>query len=149
MSKLLYSPRVISKKEDNKKMNKRAITRGKDLTYKIIGAAQEVYKELGPGFLESVYEDALCYELDLIGIAYQRQLELDVHYKDAVFECKFRADLLIEKRVLVENKAIKKITNQDEAQLINYLKTTRLRVGLLFNFGAVPTRRDEVMRRIF
>ena len=129
----------------NRKLN---ITLGKDLTYQIIGAAQEVYKELGTGFLESVYEDALCYELDLMGIAYQRQLELNVHYKDAVFERKFRADLIVKKRVLVENKAMKKITNQDEAQLINYLKTTRLRVGLLFNFGAVPTRRDEMMRRI-
>ena len=126
-------------------MNKRAITRGKDLTYQIIGAAQEVYKYLGPGFLESVYEDALCYELDLMGIAYQRQLELNVHYKDAVFERKFRADLIVKKRVLVENKAMKKITNQDEAQLINYLKTTRLRVGLLFNFGA---EKFEMMRRI-
>ena len=124
-----------------------------DLTYQIIGAAQEVYKELGSGFsrqgmtssLESVYEDALCYELDLMGIAYQRQLELNVHYKDAVFERKFRADLIVKKRVLVENKAMEKITNQDEAQLINYLKTTRLRVGLLFNFGA---EKFEMMRRI-
>jgi len=127
-------------------MNKRAITWGKDLTYKIIGAAKEVYKELGPGFLESVYEDALCYELDLIGIAYQRQIELDVHYKSVVFDRKFRADLLVEKKILVENKAMKKITNQDEAQLINYLKTTRLRVGLLFNYGA---EKFEMMRRIF
>jgi len=117
-----------------------------DLTYKIIGAAKEVYKELGPGFLESVYEDALCYELDLTGIGYQRQLELDVHYKNVVFDRRFRADLLVEKRILVENKAMKKITNKDEAQLINYLKTTRLRVGLLFNFGA---EKFEMMRRIF
>ena len=80
-----------------------------------------------------------------MGIAYQRQLELNVHYKDAVFERKFRADLIVKKRVLVENKAMKKITNQDEAQLINYLKTTRLRVGLLFNFGA---EKFEMMRRI-
>ena len=84
-----------------------------------------------------------------MGISYQRQLELDVHYKNVVFDRRFRDDLLVEKRILVENKAMKKITNQDEAQLINYLKTTRLRVGLLFNFGAVPTRRDEIMRRIF
>jgi GxxExxY protein len=118
----------------------------KDLTYKIIGAAQEVYNELGPGYLESVYEDALCYELDLENIAYQRQTELDVRYKDIMFEKRFRADLLVENKVLVENKAIKKITNQDEAQLINYLKTTRLRVGLLFNFGA---RKFEMVRRIF
>ena len=117
-----------------------------DLTYKIIGAAQEVFKELGPGYLESVYEDALCYELDIIDVAYQRQVELDVHYKDIVFERKFRADLLIENKVLIENKAIKKITAQDEAQLINYLKTTRLRVGLLFNFGA---KKIEMLRRIF
>ena len=70
--------------------------------------------------LQGVNEDALCYELDLMGIAYQRQLEINVHYKDAVFERKFRDDLLVEKIVLVETKAMKKITNQDEAQLINY-----------------------------
>jgi GxxExxY protein len=117
-----------------------------NLTYKIVGAAREVYKVLGPGYLESVYEDALCYELDLLDVSYQRQLELDVQYKDVVFERRFRADLLIDNKVLIENKAIKKITNQDEAQLINYLKTTKLRLGLLFNFGA---NSFEMLRRIF
>ena len=117
-----------------------------ELTYKIIGAAKEVYKVLGPGYLESVYEDALCYELDLLDFFYQRQIDLDVLYKTAIFERKFRADLLVEEKVLVENKAIKKLTNYDEAQLINYLKTTRLRVGLLFNFGA---EKFEMIRRVF
>ena len=117
-----------------------------EITYKIIGAAREVYKELGPGYLESVYEDALCYELDLVKIDYERQIELDVQYKQVTFEKKFRADLLIENKILVENKAIKKVTNQDEAQLINYLKTTQLRVGLLFNFGA---EKFDMLRRVF
>ena len=117
-----------------------------NLTYKIIGAAKEVYRELGPGYLESVYEDALCYELELLDIPYQRQVDLDVKYKTAVFERKFRADLLVEGKVLVENKALKKITNNDEAQLINYLKTTEMRVGLLFNFGA---EKFEMIRRVF
>lgn len=117
-----------------------------NLTYKIIGSAQEVYKELGPGYLESVYEDALCYELDLINIGYQRQVELDVQYKNIIFEKRFRADLLVENKVLVENKATKKITNQDVAQLINYLKTTGIKIGLLFNFGA---HKFEMARRIF
>jgi len=117
-----------------------------DLTYKPIGAAREVYKQLGPGYLESVYEDAVCYELDLRGIVYQKKMDLDVRYKDVIFKKKFRADLLVEKKILVENKAIKRITNQDEAQLINYLKTTGLRVGLLFNFGS---GKFEMVRRIF
>ena len=117
-----------------------------DLTYKIIGAAREVYKVLGPGYLETVYEDGLCYEIDLLDFQYQRQIDLNVQYKNAIFERKFRADLLIENKVLVENKAIKKITNHDEAQLINYLKTTRLKVGLLFNFGS---EKFEMLRRIF
>ena len=86
-----------------------------ELTYKIIGCAKAVYNELGSGYLESIYEDALCYELDLMNIAYKRQTELDVHYKDVVFERRFRIDLLIENTILVENKAIKRITNQDEA----------------------------------
>ena len=67
-----------------------------ELTYKIIGAAQEVYKELGPGYLESVYEDALCYELNSKGMVFQRQMELDIHYKDQVFKNRFRADLVVE-----------------------------------------------------
>jgi GxxExxY protein len=116
-----------------------------DLTYNIIGAAQEVYRELGSGYLESVYEDALCYELDLRNIVYQRQIDLDVKYKDVIFERRFRADLLIDHKVLVENKAIKTITKQDEAQLLNYLKTTSLKVGLLFNFGS---EEFEMIRRI-
>ena len=115
------------------------------LTYKIIGVAQGVYYELGPGYLESVYEDALCYELEVLKISYQRQVDLDVHYKDVVFERRFRADLLVDGKVLVENKAVKKLTTQDEAQLINYLKTTGIRAGLLFNFGADEF---EMLRRI-
>jgi GxxExxY protein len=117
-----------------------------NLSYKIIGAAREVYNVLGFGYLESVYEDALCYELDLMDISYQRQVDLSVRYKTAVFEKKFRADLMVDDKILIENKAIKKITNQDEAQLINYLKTTGLRLGLLFNFGA---QKFEMLRRIF
>ena len=90
-----------------------------DLTFKIIGAAKEVYQELGPGYLESVYEDALCYELDLLNVSYVKQTELDIHYKDIVFRRKFRADIIIEHKGLLENKAMKQITKQDEAQLIN------------------------------
>lgn len=88
---------------------------------------------------------ALCYELELRNLKYSRQEELDIHYKNIVFNRKFRADLLVENKVLIENKAIKKLTEQDEAQLINYLKTTHLRVGFLFNFGA---DRFEMLRRI-
>ncbi len=116
------------------------------LTYNIIGAAREVYSELGSGYLESVYEDALCYELDLLKFLYRRQVDLDVQYKDVVFKHRFKADLIVDEKVLIENKAIKKLTNQDEAQLINYLKTIGIRVGLLFNFGA---EKFEMLRRIF
>lgn len=117
-----------------------------DLTYEIIGAAREVHHQLGPGFLESVYEDALCYELELRKLMFVRQVDLDVHYKDTVFTKRFRADLLVSGKILVENKASRKLTGQDEAQLLNYLKTTKLKVGLLFNFGA---ERFEMLRRVF
>ncbi|MEE9169522.1 MAG: GxxExxY protein [bacterium] len=117
----------------------------KELTFKIIGAAREVYHELGPGYLESLYEDALCHELNLLNIPHRRQIDLDVKYKDVVFENRFRADLLVDDKVLVENKAIRKLTRQDEAQLINYLTTTQIRVGLLFNFGS---EKFEMLRRI-
>lgn len=115
------------------------------LTFKIIGAAMEVHRELGPGFLESVYEDALCYEFDRLNISYQRQLFLNIRYKDALFINKFRANLLVSNAVLIENKAEKRLTALDNAQLLNYLRVAGVRIGVLFNFGA---SRLEFRRRI-
>ncbi len=107
----------------------------KDLTYAIIGAGMEVHQVLGPGFLESVYEQALAHEFTLRGIAYERQAKLTVTYKEIVAG-EFRADFLVEDKVVVELKASKTLTEVDEAQLLNYLKGTRFRIGLLLNFGA-------------
>jgi GxxExxY protein len=116
-----------------------------ELSYKLIGAAKEVFKELGRGFLESVYEDAYCYELDKLNISFERQKELDVHYKTTVFERKYKADIVVENKIIIENKVLKKITTIEEAQLINYLKVCKLRVGLVFNYGS---QRFEFIRRI-
>ena len=107
----------------------------KDLTYAIIGAAIEVHRILGPGFLESVYEEALAHEFELRGIPYERQAKLAVRYKE-IIAGEFRADFLVDGKVVVELKAIKALTEGDEAQLLNYLKGTGYRVGLLLNFGA-------------
>jgi len=107
----------------------------KELTYQVIGAAMEVHRELGPGFLEYVYEEALCYELRKREIAYERQVDLDIFYKDYCIPKKYRADLLIDGTIVVDNKAICELTSADDAQLLNYLKATNMRVGLLLNFG--------------
>jgi GxxExxY protein len=107
----------------------------KDLTYTIIGAAMEVHRILGHGFLESVYEAALAHEFDLRQIPYDRQTQLQVPYKTIIAGI-FRADFLVESKVVAELKAIKALTKDDEAQLLNYLKGTKYRVGLLLNFGA-------------
>jgi len=116
----------------------------KELTYAIIGAAMEVHRILGPGFLESVYEEALAHEFDLRGIPYERQAKLAVRYKDIVAG-EFRADFLVDGKVVVELKAIKALTEGNEAQLLNYLKGTGYRVGLLLNFGSASL---EYKRRI-
>ncbi len=106
-----------------------------DLTFKIIGAAMEVHKTLGPGFLEAVYETALAYELQRLGLAFERQKVLSVYYKGMIIG-EYKADFVVEGSVIIELKAQKNLTAVDEAQLINYLKATGLKVGLLFNFGA-------------
>ena len=103
------------------------------MTYSIIGAAIEVDKVLGPGFLESVYEEALAHEFDLRGVPYERQVKVAVHYKE-ILAGKFRADFLLDSKVVVELKAMKVLTQGDEAQLLNYLRGTGYRVGLLLNF---------------
>jgi GxxExxY protein len=117
----------------------------KELSYKIIGAAMEVHRVLGPGFLESVYEAALAHEFDLRAIPYQRQAGLSVTYKE-ITAGEFRADFLVAEKIVVELKATKALTEIDEAQLLNYLKGTNFRVGLLLNFG---TPSLEHKRRVY
>ena len=117
----------------------------KDLTQGIIGAAMEVHRELGSGFLEYVYEEALCYELNLREISFERQKELDIYYKDLLIPRKYKPDLMIENKVIVEIKATSGLTEVEEAQLLNYLKATKMRVGLLLNFGKTSL---DVKRRI-
>jgi len=116
----------------------------KDLTYNIIGAAIEVHKVLGPGFLESVYQTALAHELELRGISCQEQARLQVGYKE-IIAGEYRADFVIDDKVIIEIKAVSELNEIHEAQLINYLKGTGYKVGLLVNFGASSL---EHIRRI-
>ncbi|MBI5475044.1 MAG: GxxExxY protein [Ignavibacteriae bacterium] len=106
-----------------------------DLTYAIIGAAMEVHKTLGHGFSEYVYEEALCYEMGKREIPVERQKDVNIRYKDYLIPRKYRLDVLVDGKVIVDNKATSGLTENDEAQLLNYLKATGLRVGLLLNFG--------------
>ena len=105
-----------------------------DLTEKIIGAAIEVHRELGPGLLESIYEEALCYEFELQGIKYQRQVPADVIYKGKVIKGQ-KVDLLVEDEAVVEIKSLSKMPEVALAQTLSYLKATNLRRGLIVNFG--------------
>ena len=105
-----------------------------ELTRAVIGAAMEVHSNLGPGFLESVYEAAMAIELDLIKVPYERQKSIPVMYKGEKAK-DFFCDFLVSENVLVELKALKAITGVEEAQVLNYLKATGLKVGLLINFG--------------
>ncbi len=105
-----------------------------DLTKKIIGAAIEVHRVLGPGLLESVYEGALCHEFSLEEIAYQRQVAVDVRYKDCIIQGQ-KLDLLVEGKVVVEIKSVQKLPEVATAQVLSYLKATGLRRALLINFG--------------
>lgn len=105
-----------------------------ELTREIIGAAMEVHRNLGNGFLESVYEEALAIEFDLRKVRYERQKGINVFYKGLLAK-QFVCDFLVGEKVLVEIKTIKAITGVEEAQVLNYLRATGLEVGLLINFG--------------
>jgi len=104
------------------------------LTEKIIGAAIEAHKILGPGLLESIYEEALCYEFDLRGIHYDRQIEIDLDYKGHVIKGQ-RLDLLVDREVIVEIKSVRSLPDIAFAQTLSYLKAARLKRALLINFG--------------
>lgn len=104
-----------------------------ELTYKIRGAVFEVYRTLGHGFLESVYQKALLYELQLLGLFVQSETPLSVVYKDQLVG-EYKADLIVEKKILLELKAQTSLHSAVDAQVINYLKATGIKVGLLINF---------------
>ena len=108
--------------------------RENDITEKIIGCAIEVHRALGPGLLESAYEQCLCHELSLSKLSFQRQIELPVVYKSINLACGYRMDLVVEVLVIVELKAIEQVLKIHEAQLISYLRLYKKTVGLLINF---------------
>jgi GxxExxY protein len=115
------------------------------LTGDIIGAAIEVHKALGPGLLESAYEECLCRELELRGISFKRQQTLPVLYKGLRLDCGYRVDLVVEESVIVELKACDELLAVHQAQLLTYLKLTGLKVGLLINFN-VPVLKNGIRR---
>jgi GxxExxY protein len=104
-------------------------------TYAIIGAAMEVHRQLARGFLEAVYQEALAIELQARGIAFRKEVDLPVFYKERRLACEYRADYVCFESVIVELKAVSELGGVHEAQIINYLKATGMEIGLLINFG--------------
>lgn len=108
--------------------------RSDPLTFRVIGAALEVHRELGPGLLESLYESALCIELENRSIPFERQKPLAVDYKGCAIG-NLKADIVVDSQVIVELKAVKELSDVDTAQILTYLKVTNIKRGLLINFN--------------
>lgn len=106
-----------------------------EITYEIRGAIYDVYKTLGPGLLESVYEEALCFELVQRGLKVERQLQVPIQYKGNVLKTELRLDLLVEDKVIVELKAVEEMKKVFAKQLLTYLRLMDKRIGLLVNFN--------------
>lgn len=106
-----------------------------EITYEIRGAVYDVYKELGPGLLESVYEEALCFELEKRGLTVERQVQVPIKYKGIILKTELRLDLLVENQVIIELKSVEEMKNVFYKQLLTYLRLMNKRVGLLVNFN--------------
>lgn len=116
-----------------------------ELSGLIVDGAFQVHKKLGPGLLESIYEEALCYELKKKQLNFIRQQSLPVPYDDIFLDTQFRLDLIVENEIIVELKCVERLIPLYEAQLLTYLKITKLRLGLIFNFN-VPLIKDGIKR---
>ena len=119
----------------------------KELTDKIIGAAIEVHKVLGPGLLESSYQVCLEHESELRKMLFEHRVKLPVKYKGIELDAGYEIDLIYDKRVIVELKAVERVIPVHEAQLLTYMRLTGIRVGLLINFN-VPVLKDGIFRRV-
>ena len=114
-------------------------------TERVIGACIEIHKTIGPGLLESAYEECLCHELRLAGLGFERQRPLPVYYKGVRLDCGYRIDLIVEGKLIVELKTVQEPLPIHEAQVLTYLKLSGLAVGLLTNFN-VPVLRRGIKR---
>ena len=119
-----------------------------ELTEVVIGAAIEVHKELGPGLLESAYDECLCYELAHRGVSFRRQVPVPVRYKEVLLDCGYRIDVLVEDALVLELKAIERILPVHQAQLLTYLRLLEKKVGLLFNFHVAVLTRGGLLRKV-
>jgi GxxExxY protein len=115
------------------------------LTERIIGFAIEVHRQLGPGLLESAYEECLCFELKQAGIAFGRQVSLPVVYKAVRLDCGYRMDIVVEQLVIAELKTVERLMPVHEAQMLTYMKLSGIRTGLLLNFNTAVLR-DGIRR---
>ena len=115
------------------------------LTSEVIGAAIEVHKILGPGLLESAYEECLCHEFGLRAMPHERQKELPIEYKGVTLDCGYRLDVVVAKMLILELKACERLEPIHEAQLLTYLKLTGIKIGLLINFN-VPVLKQGIKR---
>ena len=116
-----------------------------ELSSKIIGAAIEIHKALGPGLLESTYEECLCHELSLRELSFERQKPLAVQYKGMSLNCGYRLDVVVENAIILELKSCEKIEPIQRAQLLTYLKLSDLNLGLILNFN-VMVMKDGIIR---
>jgi GxxExxY protein len=119
-----------------------------ELTEQIIGAAIEVHREVGPGLLESAYEECLCHELHLRGLTFQREVPLPVAYKGIRLDCGYRLDIVVQEKVILELKCVEQILPVHEAQLLTYLKMTGKQVGLILNFNVAVLARGGIVRKV-
>ncbi len=132
---------------ENHSVKRRNIMETNQITEKIIGCAIEVHKQLGPGLLESAYEECLFYELKNIGLDVKKQLALPIVYKDVKLDAGYRIDLMVENKVIVELKSVDAIAEIHKAQLMTYMKLAQTKVGLLLNFN-VTRLKDGIVRWI-
>ncbi len=116
------------------------------LTERVIGLAIDVHRELGPGLLESAYEECLCFELRQNGIAHIRQAPLPVLYKDMRLDCGYRMDILVDNTLIVEIKAVERLMPIHDAQILTYLRLSGCKIGLLMNFNSVMLK--DGLRRL-
>jgi GxxExxY protein len=116
-----------------------------ELTEEVIGLAIKLHRRLGPGLLESVYEKCLCFEFQQAGIEFQRQVDVPIVYEDVAMDAGFRADIIVDRELILEIKAVEKLLPVHEAQLLTYLRMSGYHIGLLLNFNALRLK-DGIRR---